>query len=110
MEVREMKIFLLTIALAALTGGLAQADRYNYSSCANSNSRACQDDRAAFARHHNGQTPNQWNNHWYQGQRGRWSQQNNSWRWNGVRGDQYSRGRDGWQWSGARAKHDRDRE
>ena len=106
-----MKIFLLTIALAALTGGLATANSgYKYSACANNNSKACRDDRAAFARHHNGQTPEQWNNSWYQGQQGRWSQQNNSWRFHGEQGDEYQNGRNGWQWSRAGQKHPVDRQ
>ena len=95
-----MKIFLLTIALTAFTGGLALANSYNYSACAHSNSKACRDDRAAFARHHNGLSPEQYNNHWYQGQQGRWSQKGGDWRWDGIRGDQYSKGHDGWAWSG----------
>ena len=101
-----MKIFLLTLALSAFTGGLAMAHSYNYSGCANSNSRACQNDRAAFAEHHSGQSPEQWNNSWYQGQQGRWNQRGNDWRWDGIRGDQYSRGHNGWQWSGTGHKHD----
>jgi len=102
-----MKIFLLTIALATLTGGLALANGYNYGSCANSNSKACQDDRAAFARHHNGLSPDQWNNQYYQGQQGRWNQHGKDWRWEGARGDQYSKGHNGWEWNRAGRDHDR---
>jgi hypothetical protein len=134
-----MKIFVLTIVLAALTAGLATAggsygQSYKYSACANNNSKECRDARDAFARHHNGQYPEQWNNEWYQGQQGRWNQQDNSWQWRGAEGDQWNQGRqghwyqehdgwqfrgdkgdeyrkgsNGWQWSGARQKHDRDR-
>jgi len=103
-----MKIFLLTIALSTLTGGLALANNYNYSACANSNSKACQNDRAAFAEHHGGQSPEQYNNHWYQGKQGRWSQQGHDWRWDGVRGEKYSKGHSGWGWGSAERKHDRD--
>lgn len=113
-----MKTFLLTVLLTAVTGGLASAGGgyngsgnsgrgYRYSACANNNSKACRDARDAFARHHNGQTPDQYNNTWYQGQQGRWDQNNNNWQWNGVNGDQYRNGHNGWQWSG-RQKQDRD--
>jgi hypothetical protein len=106
-----MKIFLLTIALAALTGGLATANSgYKYSACANSNSKACRDDRAAFAKHHNGLSPEQWNNQWYQGQQGRWNQQGANWQWKGADGDEYRKGSNGWQWSRAGHKHRGDRE
>ncbi len=132
-----MKIFLFTIFLAALTAGLAGAgggynNTYSYHACANSNSKECRDARDAFAGHHNGLDPEQWNNQWYQGQQGRWSKQGKNWRWNGAEGDQwyqgrrghwyqerdgwqfrgdkgddYRKGRDGWQWSGAGQEHDR---
>ena|ERR1039457_3094954 len=132
-----MKIFLFTILLAALTGGLASAQvRYNQpckvGACANNNSKECRDARNAFAEHHNGLYPEQWCNQWYQGQQGRWNQQGNNWQWEGAEGDQWYQGRQGhwfqerdgwqfrddrddvyrkgakgWQWSGARQKHDR---
>jgi hypothetical protein len=104
-----MKIFLLTIAFAALTGGFATANSgYNYRACANNNSKQCRDARAAFARHHDGQTPDQWNNQWYQGQQGRWNKQGNNWQWKAAQGDEWFQGkqghwyqeRDGWQWRG----------
>ena len=104
-----MKIFLLTVALAALTGGLATANSgYKYSACANNNSKQCRDARAAFARHHDGQSPDQWNNSWYQGQQGRWTQQKSNWQWKGAEGNELYQGgqghwyqeRDGWQWRG----------
>lgn|ERR1700676_3421906 len=108
-----MKIFLLTLVLAGLTGGMAGAagynQSYNYSGCANNNGKACRDARDAFARHHNGQSPNQWNNAWYQGQQGRWNQNGNNWQWRNVQGDEYRNGRNGWQWSG-RQKHEDRRE
>jgi hypothetical protein len=133
-----MKTFLFTIMLTTLAGGLALAangygQSYGYSACANNNSKACNDARAAFASHHNGQTPDQYNRDWYQGQQGRWNQRGNNWQWNqaqgdqwyqgrqghwyqendgmrwrGDRGDEYGRGANGWQWSGARHKHGRD--
>jgi hypothetical protein len=109
-----MKIFLLTILLATLTGGAALADGYNnryaYGSCANNNSKACRDARDAFARHHNGQSPEQYNNAWYQGQQGRWNQNGANWQWRGIDGNEYRRGNKGWQWSGARRDRDHDRE
>jgi hypothetical protein len=108
-----MKLFLMTIALAALTGGLAQANNYNAGDCAHPNSQACKNDEAAFAKHHDGKTPAQWrqrqsNNQWYQGHQGRWQQQNNDWHFRGESGDQYSRGHNGWGWSRAERRHDRD--
>ena len=104
-----MKIFLLTLALTALTGGYAMANNYNGNhSCANVNTKACRDARAAFAEHHNGQSPQQWNNHWYQGKQGRWSQNGNNWRWYGMRGEQYSNGDKGWKWSDRDRRHHND--
>lgn len=134
-----MKIFLSTILLAALTVGLARAENdhqpYNYRSCANNNSEACRNARDAFANQHDGQTPEQWNHDWYQGQQGRWNRKDNNWQWQGAdgddwyqgrqghwyqepegwqwrgdQGDEYRKGRDGWQWSGMRQEHDRDRD
>jgi hypothetical protein len=105
-----MKIFLLTILLATMTGGAAMAAPYGYSSCANNNSKPCRDARDAFARHHNGLMPEQYNNSWYQGQQGRWNQNGNNWRWNSVDGREYRRGNSGWQWSGARRDRDHDRD
>jgi hypothetical protein len=108
-----MKIFVLTMLLATLSGGVALAGHnnpYAYKTCANSNSKACRDARDAFARHHNGQSPEQYNNSWYQGQQGRWNQSGNDWRWNGADGDEYRRGNSGWQWSRAQQKHDHDRD
>lgn len=97
-----MKTFVLTILLTALTSGIACASGYR--NCANNNSKACSDARAAFAEHHNGQYPERWYNQWYQGQQGRWSQRGSDWRWEGARGDNYEKGHDGWRWSGARQK------
>lgn len=71
-----MKIFLFTILLAVLTGGSAHAQRYPYRNCQHSNSKACQDARRAFAKHHNGVYPEQWFNSNYQGQPGRWRWEN----------------------------------
>jgi hypothetical protein len=104
-----MKVFLFTILLAALTAGLTRAGGgYNYGGCANNNSKACRDARNAFAEHHSGQYPEQWNQEWYQGQRGRWKEQGDDWQWNGAQGDEWYQGqqghwyqeRDGWQWRG----------
>src|SRR5882762_5776141 len=107
----KTKTFLFTIAIVAMTGGLAgAAGGYGYHSCANNNSKACRDARSAFAEHHNGLSPEQYNNQWYQGQQGRWSQNGNNWRWNGAEGDQWYQGqqghwyqeRKGYQWRGDR--------
>jgi len=104
-----MRIFLLTLLFATLTGGFADAG-YNYSSCANNNSKACVDARNAFAEHHNGQFPEAFYNQSYQGQHGRWIQQGNDRRWEGADGREYRKGHNGWQWSGARRQHDQHRE
>ena len=60
-----MKTLIFTVMLAALTAGFAQAGGYGYQSCANSNSKACRDARDAFARHHGGAYPQQYQNHAY---------------------------------------------
>ncbi len=106
-----MKIFLLTLALTALTGGYAMANNYQQThSCENVNTKACRDARAAYAEHHNGQSPEQFNNHWYQGKPGRWSQsdKNKNWRWDGANGEQYSKSEKGWKWSDLTHKHHND--
>ncbi len=54
-----MKVFLFTLALAALSAGMANAG-WDYSRCANNNSRACTDARNAFASHHGGVFPEQY--------------------------------------------------
>jgi uncharacterized protein YjbJ (UPF0337 family) len=99
-----MKIFLLMIVFATLTGGLASAGV----SCVNNNSQHCRDARAAFAEHHNGKSPNQW----YQGHQGRWNQQGHAWQWRSDDGREYRQGQQGWQWSDAARinehNHDRD--
>ena len=94
-----MKIFLLTLVLATLTGGLARAG-----ACDNSNSKACQDARAAFAEHHNVQGPNQW----YQGHQGSWHQSGHEWQWRSSDGSRYRHGNTGWQWSKAERTHAHD--
>src|ERR1700730_12521690 len=96
-----MKTVLFAILLAALTAGFARtgyAQPYGYGGCANNNSKACRDARNAFAEHHNGLYPNQWYNQWYQGRQGRWNQQSNNWRYEGMDGDEYNRGDRGWEW------------
>jgi hypothetical protein len=60
-----MKTLIFTVMLAALTAGFAQAGGYGYQSCANNNSKACRDARDAFARHHGGAYPEQYQNHAY---------------------------------------------
>jgi hypothetical protein len=131
-----MKIFFFTILLAGLTAGLAGAgggynQPYGNRSCANSNTKGCQDARKAFAEHHNGLYPDQYFNQWYQGQQGRWTRSGNNWRWQNAEGDQYYQGRqghwyrenngwqfrgddgdeyrngnNGWAWSGRPQRHD----
>jgi len=54
-----VKVFLFTLALAALSAGMANAG-WDYSRCANNNSRACTDARNAFASHHGGVFPEQY--------------------------------------------------
>jgi hypothetical protein len=105
-----MKTFVLTVLLTAMIGGIAAAAGYNYSNCANSNSKACMDARAAFAEHHNGQQPERYYDQWYQGRQGRWNQKGSDWSWEGARGDTYTKGHQGWQWSGTRSndEHRRD--
>lgn len=101
-----MKKFLLALSLAALTAGFAGTSyAFNYSSCANNNSKHCVDARNAFAEHHGGQMPGQYYNHWYEGNQGRWNRANNEWRWEGMNGDQYWHGNHGWEW---RHHHDHD--
>jgi hypothetical protein len=108
----NVKIFLLSILFATLTGGIADAagQRYNYSGCANNNSQACRNARSAFAEHHSGQLPEAFYNQSYQGQQGRWNQQGSDWRWEGANGSDYRKGHNGWQWSGAQQKHEQHRE
>ena len=94
-----MKTFLFAITLAALSAGLAGTGYAQaYSACVGNNSKACTDARNAFAEHHGGVYPEQYYNHWYQGRPGRWAQQSNAWRWDGMDGDRYSKGRHGWEW------------
>src|ERR1700675_3092089 len=94
-----MKKIVLTILFAALTAGAAGTSYAQYSgACVGNNSRACADARNAFAEHHGGVFPEQYYNHYYQGQPGRWNRDNNDWRWEGMNGDRYSRGDHGWEW------------
>jgi hypothetical protein len=105
-----MKKVLFTILLAAVSTGVARTGyAQGYSACANNNSKACVDARNAFAEHHGGAMPGQYYNNWYGGNQGRWYQQNNDWRWEGMNGDQYSRGARGWEWQHPQ-DHDRDRD
>jgi hypothetical protein len=107
-----MKRFVVTTVLAALTIGWSAAayaqPYYRYSTCVNNNSKACRDARDAFAGHHNGQYPEQWYGHWYQGQQGRWNQVDNNWRWEGMDGDEYGNGPKGWEWKHHDHDHDHD--
>ena len=91
-----MKKFLFALALGTLTAGLAGTSMA--AGCAGNNSRACRDARAAFAEHHNGQYPQQYYNQWYSGRQGRWNQEHNNWRWEGMNGEDYRRNHDKWEW------------
>lgn len=94
-----MKKFLLSgILFAALSAGAVGTSYAQYGSCVGNNSKACTDARNAFAEHHGGVFPEQYFNHYYQGRPGRWIQENNAWRWEGMDGDRYVRGAHGWEW------------
>ena len=95
-----MKTFLAAITFAALSAGLAGVSfaQQPYSACAGRNTPACVDARNAFAEHHGGVFPEQYYNHWYGGQPGRWTQEHNEWRWDGMNGDRYWKGTHGWEW------------
>lgn len=93
-----MKKAFFTMLFAA-AGLLVTGSSYaQYSNCADSNSKACVDARNAFAEHHGGAFPEQYYNSWYAGNQGRWNQENNDWRWEGVNGDEYGKGDRGWEW------------
>src|SRR5437868_15466199 len=89
-----MKKLLFALALSALTAGVANAQ----GACYHDNSKACRDAREAFAEHHGGVYPEQYYNMWYQGGQGRWNQNNNDWRWEGMDGRDYWRDHDRWDW------------
>ena len=94
-----MKKVLFALVLTALTAGFARTSyAQGYSACFHNNSRACVDARNAFAEHHGGQFPEQYYNHWYEGNQGRWNHVNNEWRWEGMNGDRYWKGANGWEW------------
>jgi hypothetical protein len=103
-----MKLFPITLLLATLAVGLAGTGYAQYGSCVNNNSKACRDARNAFAEHHGGVFPEQYYNHWYGGNQGRWYQRNNEWRWEGINGDRYWKGHDGWEWHHHDHDHDHD--
>jgi hypothetical protein len=93
-----MKTVLFPILLAALSVGFTRTAYAQYSACVNNNSKHCVDARNAFAEHHGGKYPEQYFNNYYQGQPGRWTQQKNEWRWDGMDGDRYYKGHNGWEW------------
>ena len=94
-----MKKFLFTIVFAAVAAGFAgNGFAQPYGACVNNPSKACRDARNAFARHHGGVYPEQYFNNYYQGRQGRWYQQNDDWRYEGMDGDDYYRGDHGWEW------------
>lgn len=70
-----MKTFMFNIMLAALTAGLATAGGGYRGGCANSNSKACRDAREAFADHHGGAYPRQYDQwHAYNNNRNYWNE------------------------------------
>ena len=103
-----MKTFALTVLVTLASAGLASAQMGNpvagnfpngkFHSCAHNNSKHCQDARKAFAEHHNGMSPEQWDNQYYQGHRGRWVQHDKDWAWEGSNGEQYRKVHDKWEW------------
>jgi hypothetical protein len=42
--------------------------------------------------------PEQWDNQFYQGHKGRWVQGGKDWKWEGSNGEQYRKVHDKWQW------------
>lgn len=95
-----MKIFILTILLMSLVVPAAMAEHDDdrpcqVGACFHNNSQECRNARNAFAEHHNGLFPEQWCNQWYQGQQGRWYQQDKTWHWEGNEGDQWFQGQQG---------------
>jgi hypothetical protein len=93
-----MKIFLGAIFLSFVSFLIPAAGHAQSYGCIGNNSRACVEARNAFAEHHGGMYPDQYYNAWYGGNRGRWYQQINDWRWEGVNGDRYWRDHDRWEW------------
>ena len=71
-----MKILMFTIMLAALTAGMARAG-YDYSACAHNNSKACTDDRNAFASHHGGVYPEQYSQNHHRNKHHFWNKDRN---------------------------------
>jgi hypothetical protein len=62
------------------------------------------------AQNDRGQDRKDGDNEYYQGQRGRWTQESNGWQWRGAQGNEWYQGRRGhwymehnrWQWQGDR--------
>jgi len=104
-----MKVFVLTALLTAAAAGMALAGEgwqpYKHGSCWHNNSKHCQDARAAFAEHHNGMMPDQWDNQWFQGHQGRWVEHDKDWKWEGSNGEQYWKGKNGWEWASNHHHH-----
>src|ERR1700693_1371527 len=86
------KTLISAIVLAAVSFGTVGSSLAQGYGCMGNNSPACVNARNAFAEHHGGVFPEQYYNSWYGGNQGRWYQQNNAWRWEGVNGDRYERG------------------
>jgi hypothetical protein len=99
-----MRTFAVAILFALAATGLASAQignplaEHNGGGCAHNNSTNCQNARKAFAEHHNGMYPEQWDNQFYQGHKGRWVQGGKDWKWEGSNGEQYRKVHDKWQW------------
>jgi len=101
------KTLLSAIVLTAVSfGTVGSSFAAGYGACVGNNSPACVNARNAFAEHHGGRFPEQYYNSWYGGNQGRWYQQNNAWRWEGMNGDRYEPGRHGWEWHHAHHHHD----
>jgi hypothetical protein len=98
-----MKSFAFASLVAALTIGLAHAQMGNpiagldhpehLETCANNNSKHCQDARKAFAEHHNGMSPEQWEKT-HPGHREHWEQNGKNSALEGSNGEQHRKGRD----------------
>ena len=97
---KVMKILVGAFVLAAVSFGIGGTSfaQMAYSACAGRNTPACVQARNAFAEHHGGVFPEQYFNSYYNGNRGRWYQENNQWRWEGMNGDRYYQGAHGWEW------------
>jgi hypothetical protein len=114
-----MRTLAFAILIALTSAGLASAQMGNplaghfdsnplsghFGSCAHNNSKHCQEAREAFAEHHNGMSPEQWDNQSYQGHKGRWTKGEKGWQWEGSNGEQYRKVHDKWGWVDQHTHH-----